>query len=284
MSAPIANSMIWVDSVTTGLNEAIPSDDLYFSFCRYSDSQQLIVRIFKNQPGESFEIKISNIPSTAPIGMITDLYESISISWDTLIWPAGFYNIKLFNAFREFNLNCTKELLPKNLVSANYFSEPIWPSQFQFYLRNKQMWLSQNDPHEPDLGHDLLPDSINFTEAERKIRSQGLKMIVDSFAASAGNTKKEPVIKFREMGREGIIVYRDGPVELEFPYEFGGGKVQLIVNIPTPEIWESKTSLKLEERRRTLLWIATAIKKYKAPSWRFEINDNEILFYKSDSF
>ena len=146
------------------------------------------------------------------------------------------------------------------------------------------MWLTQNDPHEPDPGHDLLPDSINFTEAERKIRSQGLKMIVDSFAASAGNTKKEPVIKFREMGREGIIVYRDGPVELEFPYEFGGGKVQLIVNIPTPEIWESKTSLKLEERRRTLLWIATAIKKYKAPSWRFEINDNEILFYKSDSF
>lgn len=216
--------------------------------------------------------------------MLTDLYESISISWDTLTWPLGFYTIKLMNAHREFTLNCIKELLPIDLVLSSYFSEPVWPSQFSIYLKNKQLWLSQNDPQEPNRGHDLSSDSNDFTEAEREIRSQGLKKIIASFAASAGNRKKEPVIEFREMGREGIIIYRDDPVEFECPYEFGGDNVQLIVNVPSHETWEAKTKLNLEERRRTLLWIASAIKKYKAPSWRFEINDNEILFYKSGSF
>lgn len=82
-------------------------------------------------------------------------------------------------------------------------------------------------------------------------------------------------------GRGGHIIYKDNQGEIQFSFEFGGGDCVVIIFVPKPQYWESRTGRPIAERNNILDFVANQCVKDQVKNGRFEISDDYIeLFSK----
>jgi hypothetical protein len=109
------------------------------------------------------------------------------------------------------------------------------------------------------------------------IRMKALEKLKELFAPKASPTS--PRIMYTGNVRAGSVVYIEGDIRIEFYHEMGGGDCQLYIDIPTKERWEAATQTPLSRLDEIVGFVASTVRREQAPSWRYEIHENEIAFY-----
>ncbi len=80
--------------------------------------------------------------------------------------------------------------------------------------------------------------------------------------------------------RAGTIVYIDSDTRIRFSHEMSAGDVKFSIEIPAAEHWEGFTRTPLSAREEVLAFVAERVRTEKANSWRYEITEESIDFYK----
>lgn len=120
----------------------------------------------------------------------------------------------------------------------------------------------------------------HMTEDEYFLREQALDILNGVYEKIFSTGTDDPKLEYLDQGRTGTIFLLTGGRKIPFYYEMGASPLQYYIEIPTVEKWEEITGISLNKRRETLLFIAHQVKKDQAPSWRFEIAENAILYYR----
>lgn len=110
------------------------------------------------------------------------------------------------------------------------------------------------------------------------IREKALESLKSLFL----NLKKDttaPRIQYTGNVRAGSAIYLEGDIRIEFWYEMGGGDCKLFITIPTSINWETITRTSLSRRDEILRFVANTVRREQAPSWRYEIRENEIAYF-----
>lgn len=85
-----------------------------------------------------------------------------------------------------------------------------------------------------------------------------------------------PVVTYSQDGRGGKIFYQDGPVSIDFDWEFASGKVIIYFSIPQEKYWEAHTKTALSRRNEIITFVANQVINDQAPGCRFEIYSDYI--------
>lgn len=78
--------------------------------------------------------------------------------------------------------------------------------------------------------------------------------------------------------RSGYVTYVEGDLRIRMLHEMGGGGCRFYVELPGEAQWEKQTGVPLARRDEIVEWVAAALQREQAPSWRYEITANEIIF------
>jgi hypothetical protein len=78
--------------------------------------------------------------------------------------------------------------------------------------------------------------------------------------------------------RSGYVTYIEGAMRFRLVHEMGGGGCHCYIELPQPAQWEAQTGTPLARRDEIVQWIAERVQRDQAPSWRFEIRDDAIVF------
>lgn len=78
---------------------------------------------------------------------------------------------------------------------------------------------------------------------------------------------------FEEDGRSGRVGFEGEGRSFSMYWEFGGGDVVAIIDVPPPAMWEVQTHIPLEKRLPILNFIGSETVRQKAPSCRYVLND-----------
>lgn len=78
--------------------------------------------------------------------------------------------------------------------------------------------------------------------------------------------------------RSGYVTYVEGDLRIRLLHEMGGGGVKSYVELPTAGQWEAQTGVPLARRDEIVGFIAAALQREQAPSWRYEITADAIVF------
>ena len=77
----------------------------------------------------------------------------------------------------------------------------------------------------------------------------------------------------------GTITYTEGEVRFELWHEMGGGACRFFINLPTEAQWARFTRTPLARRGEIVAFVAETVRREKASSWRYVIEDGQITFY-----
>lgn len=89
-----------------------------------------------------------------------------------------------------------------------------------------------------------------------------------------------PRLRYVSSGRSGSIVFQNDLTQFELWWEFGGGGVLAIIDIPTEHEWTARTQLPLEHRDGVLQFIAEQVLEDQAASSAgYEIGDGVITIF-----
>jgi hypothetical protein len=78
--------------------------------------------------------------------------------------------------------------------------------------------------------------------------------------------------------RSGYVTYVEGDLRIRLLHEMGGGGCKFYVEIPPPERWQAATGVSVSRRDEIVRWVAAALQREQAPSWRYEIEADQIVF------
>jgi hypothetical protein len=81
---------------------------------------------------------------------------------------------------------------------------------------------------------------------------------------------------FEEDGRSGRIGFEGEGRSFSMYFEFGGGDVVVIIDVPPPAKWEVQTHILLEKRLPILNFVGSETVRQKASGCRYELSDNAI--------
>ena len=85
-----------------------------------------------------------------------------------------------------------------------------------------------------------------------------------------------PQVNYTQDGRGGKIIYRDGPVTIDFDWEFAAGNAVAFFYIPQEANWEAQTKTPLSRRTDIISFVASQIIKDQAPGCHFEIHFDSV--------
>lgn len=85
-----------------------------------------------------------------------------------------------------------------------------------------------------------------------------------------------PVLEYSQEGRGGSIYYKEGDINIEFGWEFGGGNAVVILYIPETKYWEAQTGTPLSRRDEILKFLCEQVIRDQAPGCKYKIYDNSI--------
>ncbi|HMP32446.1 MAG TPA: hypothetical protein PKD85_22750, partial [Saprospiraceae bacterium] len=88
-------------------------------------------------------------------------------------------------------------------------------------------------------------------------------------------------LEYVSYGRDGKVIYIEGDKSIQFYMEMGGYNCVFYLNIPSKINWEKETNFSIEERDEILSFVAEGTKREHATSCRYEINDNDIAYYRN---
>jgi len=95
-------------------------------------------------------------------------------------------------------------------------------------------------------------------------------------SSGSGNTNGAKV-SFHSSGPSGHVLYESPEGKLNLYYEFGGGDVTAIINVPTEAKWAAATNIPLEKRMAVLHVVGKETVKQQTRNGAYEITDNCIL-------
>jgi hypothetical protein len=114
---------------------------------------------------------------------------------------------------------------------------------------------------------------------DESIRAKLIREIANKFAGQLSTNPAAPRVEYTGNVRAGSVIYTESDLRIEFWHEMGGGLCQLFISIPQPDQWEEKTQTPLSRRDEIVRFVAQAVQRDQAPSWRYEIGENEIAFF-----
>jgi len=85
---------------------------------------------------------------------------------------------------------------------------------------------------------------------------------------------------FEESGRSGKVVFQGEGHSFSMYWEFGGGDVVAIIDVPTEEKWEKQTGIPLIKRPEILNFIGSETVRQKlSTNGYFKLAEDSILIY-----
>ncbi len=113
-----------------------------------------------------------------------------------------------------------------------------------------------------------------------KIRGVLAALSPNGQAAGAGLPRNSRLL-YREEGRCGWVRFQSDVTSFDLYWEFGGGDVVAIIDVPTAADWTAKTRLPVEQRSQVLRFIAeTVIEEKFAGGNSYEIGDHWISIFE----
>lgn len=212
---------------------------------------------------------------------------SVKFIWDTKFWLPGTYRLQIdHNSGLKHFLEFRKENEPgPEDKTAIYTTDVLSGLNFEKYLNeSKQQKENKSRNSQTNEKKSFNRDDISIpshmTEDEYFLREQALDILNGVYEKIFSTGTDDPKLEYLDQGRTGTIFLLTCGRKIPFYYEMGASPVQYYIEIPTVEKWEEITGIPLNKRRETLLFIAHQVKKDQAPSWRFEIAENAILYYR----
>ena len=86
-------------------------------------------------------------------------------------------------------------------------------------------------------------------------------------------------LAYAQEGRSGYVMYADDISLFSWYFEFGGGDVVVIINIPSAENWEKETDRPLADRQSILEFVAQQSVDDQVPGGHYLIRDQFIELY-----
>lgn len=88
-------------------------------------------------------------------------------------------------------------------------------------------------------------------------------------------------VTYESSGPCGRVIYTSGPTRFDFYYEFGGGNVLALIDIPTTAEWTRHTGLSLSVRDEVLEYVANRVVADQTASGRnrYQISDDCIRIF-----
>ena len=77
----------------------------------------------------------------------------------------------------------------------------------------------------------------------------------------------------------GTITYVEGPTRFDLWHEMGGGACRFFINLPTAAHWAGVTGTPPTRRDEIVGFVAETVRREKASSWHYVIEDSQITFY-----
>jgi hypothetical protein len=96
----------------------------------------------------------------------------------------------------------------------------------------------------------------------------------------ADRERNAPQVRYTSEGRSGTVHYISNETEFDMWYEFAGGDALAIINVPTPDQWESTTKTPLSRRTPILTFIGEQVVKDQTHgNGSFKIEDDFLTIY-----
>lgn len=223
-------------------------------FVRYPGAQQLTLWLPQHGYFGYGALRVLG-PDGAAIeqGSVRDrLNGSVQILWDTLGWAPGAYRIEI-----EHDEGWRHEVQLEKLAEGVKPPPPPAPPP---------------EPPKPD-----APPIVYRDGAGNILPNTDLEMREGLGAKLATAFGRR--LEFEGNFRGGTIIYIDGERRISFWHEMAGGDAKFYIDIPPREQWEARTGVPLAEREEILRFVAEETKRMQAPSWKYRIEEREILFF-----
>ncbi|MEZ4901256.1 MAG: hypothetical protein R2822_05580 [Spirosomataceae bacterium] len=222
-------------------------------FTHYSDCQQLAVWIpqYGRNGYSNYQIINTTAKYIVEEGLIEDkLNGSVQLLFDTLSWSEGAYVLEINR------LNDSKHLLYFQKYPPDWQPEKISADTSEA-VTNETLWKTYSDAWgNPLPNEDLALRKSVFKYLNMKAR-----------------------LEYEGNFRGGNVIYIEEEIRLSFWHEMGGGNCKMYIDIPAKATWERATHTPLGRRDEIIHFIAETVRREKAPSWRYEIGEQEIAFY-----
>ncbi len=163
----------------------------------------------------------------------------------------------------------------------------------QAYFENRQKQF--REAAQTELLHNLVRMHLEAGKSAREIEQwlevpkklvKDIQDLLDRLAKYASEQPKRtqiegnPKLRYADYGRGGTIYYESPDANFDMWWEFAGGDALVIVDIPTPENWEIRTKLPLEQREKVLRFVGEQILQDKnLGNGSFIIGENVLTFY-----
>ena len=96
-------------------------------------------------------------------------------------------------------------------------------------------------------------------------------------APAGGENARGRNVSFDSSGRSGYVTYDSPEGRLRMYYEFGGGDVIAIIDVPTEAKWAAATAIPLEKRMEILHFVGKTAVQLQTRNGSYEIQDACIL-------
>lgn len=93
----------------------------------------------------------------------------------------------------------------------------------------------------------------------------------------AGENSGDRKVRFSSSGRSGHVLYESPEGQLRMYYEFGGGDVVAIIDVPSEAKWAAATAIPPEKRLEVLHFVGKSVVQQQTRNGSYEIQDNCIL-------
>lgn len=226
-------------------------------FVHYPDCQQLILWLpeYGGRGHGNIRLIDRKKHKTLEEYLVADrLSGSVQIIWDTAAVPPGEYTVEIDHPHGGLHVlefvKYKKTQAPPSTDSTS--STPSPPSTDSTYI-----------VYRDGLGN-ILPNE------DMELRGHVIQTMMDGFLRR---------LEYSGNFRAGTITYVEGDLRIDFYHEMGGGKVMFYIDIPTEQQWEARTKTPLSRRAEILDFLARRVQQEQAPGKRYEIRENDILFY-----
>lgn len=256
-------------------------------FVRYPGSQQLILWLPESiYTGYTTYQLWSDGQVIESDHLSNKMSGSVQLILDTKFWMPGDYIIQIdhqngLKHLLEFRKDSEPDATDKTPI---YVTGVLDGVNFDQYLRESKMGKENKNRNSPaneeiTFNRDDIQLPSHMTEDEYFLRKQALDILDNVYEKIFKQDPDDPKLEYLDQGRAGTILLLTDGRKIPFYYEMGAFPVQYYIEVPSSDKWEELTNIPLKKRRETLLFIAHQVRKDQAPSWRFEIGENAILYY-----
>ena len=177
--------------------------------------------------------------------------------------------------------------------SANAIAEKEGSRMAEAYFKNKQKQFTE--AIRTDLLRDLIRMHLELGKTTQEIAVwldvpmgfiENIRQILARTSAYGDKKPKRlriegnPTLSYDDQGGGGTIRFESRATTFNLWWEFAGSYALAIVDIPNVDQWETRTKLPLEQRERTLTYIAEQIVEDKiSGNGSFIIGENVITLY-----